>query len=78
MKVSALLAAASLLVPLASAVTYVTASGGEFINNATGDRLDIIGVTYVSAASMFWLQPAVPEADGGWVKQIPAGRLVWV
>ncbi|EFX05374.1 beta-glucanosyltransferase gel2 [Grosmannia clavigera kw1407] len=58
-----LLAAASVLVPLASAVTYVTVDGGEFVNNATGNRMDIIGVTYQPGGSSGFDGTADPLSD---------------
>lgn len=46
MKTQASLAtAASLFATLASAVEYLSISGSNFINNSTGNRFDIIGVT---------------------------------
>lgn len=40
------LAAATLFASLASAVENLSISGANFVSNATGDRFDIIGVTY--------------------------------
>lgn len=40
------LAAATLFSSLASAVENLSISGANFVSNATGDRFDIIGVTY--------------------------------
>ena len=40
------LAAATLLSSFASAVEYLSISGANFVSNSTGDRFDIIGVTY--------------------------------
>lgn len=46
MKTQASLAtAATLFASLASAVEYVSIDGSNFINNSTGDRFDVIGVT---------------------------------
>lgn len=39
-------AAAALFTSLASALDSIAISGSNFINNSTGDRFDIIGVTY--------------------------------
>lgn len=53
MKAQAVLAtAATLFSGLASAVEYVSISGSNFINNSTGDRFDIIGVTYDKCSSL--------------------------
>lgn len=40
------LAAATLFSSFASAVEYLSISGANFVSNSTGDRFDIIGVTY--------------------------------
>lgn len=49
MKTQASLAtAAALFASVASAVDTLSIQGSNFVNNATGDRFDIIGVTYVT------------------------------
>lgn len=64
MKTQATLAtAATLFSTLASAVQYVGISGSNFINNATGDRFDIIGVTYQPGGSSGFSAKADPLSD---------------
>lgn len=43
---TSLAAAATLFSSLASAVENLSISGANFVVNTTGDRFDIIGVTY--------------------------------
>ncbi|KAK7744224.1 Glycolipid anchored surface protein 4 precursor [Cytospora paraplurivora] len=60
---AALATAATLFSTLASAVEYVGISGSNFINNATGDRFDIIGVTYQPGGSAGFSEKADPLSD---------------
>lgn len=46
MKTQASLAAVAALTSVASALDSLSIDGSDFINNSTGDRFDIIGITY--------------------------------
>lgn len=52
------LAAATLFSSFASAVEYLSISGANFVSNSTGDRFDIIGVTYEKPHQLFTTSPA--------------------
>ncbi|KIW02780.1 uncharacterized protein PV09_05842 [Verruconis gallopava] len=58
-----LLLATSLLVTLASAVEFITVSGGNFITNSTGKRFSIIGVDYQPGGSSGFSTTADPLSD---------------
>lgn len=65
MKAQASLAtAAALFTSLASAVDYISIEGSNFINNSTGDRFDIIGVTYGHTPSPLSLLLRVGQGGG--------------
>ncbi|KAH8897886.1 hypothetical protein GQ53DRAFT_760076 [Thozetella sp. PMI_491] len=55
--------AAASLASLASAVQYVSPNGANFVVNATGDRFDIIGVTYQPGGSSGFSATADPLSD---------------
>ncbi|GAB7337747.1 hypothetical protein MBLNU457_g3022t3 [Dothideomycetes sp. NU457] len=58
------LAAFALFAHLASAVSYISTSGGNFITNSTGDRFYIIGVDYQPGGSSGFSATADPLSDG--------------
>ncbi|KUI52907.1 1,3-beta-glucanosyltransferase gel2 [Cytospora mali] len=58
-----LAAAATLFSTFASAVEYISISGSNFINNSTGNRFDIIGVTYQPGGSAGFTNKADPLSD---------------
>ncbi|KAI3394962.1 hypothetical protein diail_2020 [Diaporthe ilicicola] len=57
------LAAATLFSSFASAVEYLSTSGADFVSNSTGDRFDIIGVTYQPGGSAGFNGQADPLSD---------------
>lgn len=57
------LAAATLFTSLASAVENLSISGANFVSNSTGDRFDIIGVTYQPGGSAGFTGKADPLSD---------------
>lgn len=64
MKTQASLAtAAALFASIASAADIVSIEGSNFINNSTGDRFDIIGVTYQPGGSSGFDGTADPLSD---------------
>jgi hypothetical protein len=52
------LLATSLLSTLAAAVDFITIDGGNFINNVTNKRFEIIGVAYAAPPPAFPPKPS--------------------
>ncbi|KAH8657908.1 Glucanosyltransferase-domain-containing protein [Xylariales sp. PMI_506] len=59
----AALTATTVLASVASAVEYVVSDGANFIVNSTGNRFDIIGVTYQPGGSSGFTSTADPLSD---------------
>ncbi|KAF3761578.1 family 72 glycoside hydrolase [Cryphonectria parasitica EP155] len=60
---TSLATAAALFTSFASALDYLSIAGSNFINNSTGDRFDIIGVTYQPGGSAGFDGTSDPLSD---------------